>query len=357
VAMATYNGAEFLREQLETIAAQTLLPTELVITDDASSDDTVMIIRRFAEASPFPVRLYQNPVRLGFRANFMKAIVKCSSQLIALCDQDDVWSPRKLQTMLTTFSDPEVLLSFHEAWLIDATGARLNLAMILPLENKSSPLSLWPLRNPYGFSMMFRRNLLIVSDLWVKSADNLKTDIPMAHDQWFFFLASTLGTIEYIPEPLAGYRQHGSNTYGIERPPVNLRGRIVRWLNVRSNEYKSFAVAAKVRASNLEDGLSCMDADWQIRALQAITRYHNLSRHCGWRAEVYSGGLFHRLDYWIRLVSDGAYGNSTRWTFGRKAAMVDLLCLIAPRWLLNMISRFEPQGLQNHTFTPTTMTE
>lgn len=334
VAMATYNGARFLREQLDSIAAQTLLPAELVVTDDASSDDTVAIVRRFAETAPFPVRLHENPVQLGFRANFMAAMALCTSELIALCDQDDIWTVNKLERMLEALADPNVPLAFHEAWLIDSLGARIELAEILPLEARSPPSSLFPLHNPYGFSMVFRRDLLRFSDLWVKSVDNLKTDATMAHDQWLFFLASALGTIAYVAEPLAGYRQHGSNTYGVERRARTFRSRIARWINVRSKEFARFAVASRTRASILVDALGRMDPEWQARAGLAIARYQRLSHQCMWRAAVYESGLLGRFAAWFALLRDGAYGNRTRWTFGRKAALIDLTCLITPRWLL-----------------------
>lgn len=73
VAMATYNGALYLQEQLNGLAAQEWLPLELVITDDGSKDDTVSLIKSFILHAPFPVRLEQNTDRLGYGRNFLKA--------------------------------------------------------------------------------------------------------------------------------------------------------------------------------------------------------------------------------------------------------------------------------------------
>ena len=120
VALATYHGESFLAAQLRSLEEQTLRPAELVVCDDRSSDGTVEVLRDFAANASFPVTIHVNDQRLGWRANFMKAAGLCTSELIALCDQDDVWYPAKLRTMSALFDDPEVILAHHGADLIDA---------------------------------------------------------------------------------------------------------------------------------------------------------------------------------------------------------------------------------------------
>src|SRR5262249_15697678 len=115
IAMATYNGERYTRGQRESFAAQTHAPAELVVTDDTSTDNTVAIVEAFAKTVTFPVRLYRNEMRLGYRANFMHAASLCRSELIAFCDQDDYWYPKKIAASVEPFSDPEVLLVYHNA--------------------------------------------------------------------------------------------------------------------------------------------------------------------------------------------------------------------------------------------------
>src|ERR1700730_9787095 len=98
IAMATYNGEQHIKRQLESLAVQTHPPRELVVTDDASDDHTVLVLTSFGKHAPFPVRVYRNSTRLGYRRNFMLAASLCNSELIAFCDQDDVWYPEKLAT-------------------------------------------------------------------------------------------------------------------------------------------------------------------------------------------------------------------------------------------------------------------
>src|SRR4051812_16300560 len=96
IALATYNGEKYLSAQLESLALQTRLPAELVVCDDCSTDRTIDIIDEFIARAPFPVRVARNESRLGFVNNFMRAAQGCRADLIAFCDQDDIWEPNKL---------------------------------------------------------------------------------------------------------------------------------------------------------------------------------------------------------------------------------------------------------------------
>ena len=90
VSMCTYNGARFLREQLESIASQIRLPDELVVCDDGSTDATLAILTEYAKAVRFPVRIQCNTSRLGPAKNFEQAISLCKGEIIVLSDQDDI---------------------------------------------------------------------------------------------------------------------------------------------------------------------------------------------------------------------------------------------------------------------------
>jgi glycosyltransferase involved in cell wall biosynthesis len=81
VAMATYNGQKYVREQLDSLAAQQHAPAELVGTDDASTDETLAIVEEFAKTVPFPMHIHRNDCRIGYRANFMRATARCRSEL------------------------------------------------------------------------------------------------------------------------------------------------------------------------------------------------------------------------------------------------------------------------------------
>jgi len=130
VALAVYNGERFLAEQLESLARQQRLPDELVVSDDASTDRTVRIVRDFAMRVPFPVRLLTHDQNVGCTKNFERAIRECSGEVIFLCDCDDVWYPNKIAlTEETLGSHPEAGVAICDADLVDeqsrAMGQRL----------------------------------------------------------------------------------------------------------------------------------------------------------------------------------------------------------------------------------------
>src|ERR1700722_20432893 len=109
IAMATYNGESYIHRLLDSIAQQTLLPTELIVCDDGSTDATVNIVDDFSRSALFPVVIVKNTKRLGFTANFLQAVRMCHGDLIAFCDQDDEWLPHKLDAILEISAEADVL--------------------------------------------------------------------------------------------------------------------------------------------------------------------------------------------------------------------------------------------------------
>lgn len=217
VAMTTFNGAAHLEAQLDSLAAQTLLPAELVVVDDASSDDTPAILARFAARAPFPVRIHRNAENIGWRENFFRALAETQGELIAFCDQDDVWLPDKLAACVAPFDDPEVLLTYHGAEVVDSAGRRIgNLSDYQSqAQPVAPPLSLGPWKNVLGLTMVFRSTLRRFSRYWPASLDRGALGVRDPHDQWIVFLASTLGKVAYIDRELVRYRQHGANAVGL----------------------------------------------------------------------------------------------------------------------------------------------
>ena len=280
VAMTTYNGERFLSEQLRSIAAQERLPDELVVADDQSADRTWDILNDFARTAPFPVRLHRNNSRLGWRNNFMSVLARCESNLIALCDQDDVWRPDKLAVAERAMDEPDALLFFHGAWLIDETDRRAGQADIFSLPERTQPVSTYSFFGPYGFSMVCHRSLLALSDLWRQSTDSNDPRERAPHDQWLFFLASVLGVVRCSQEPLTGYRQHGGNAVGPPAPPgllPRLRRARRYWLSNPETRFRDLAAAARDRADILAACAARLSGTPQQRASLGRERYLELA--------------------------------------------------------------------------------
>lgn len=230
VAMTTYNGARFLAEQLDSIFAQSRPPDELIVCDDRSSDQTQQMLREYAERAPFQMTVIVNDERLGAIKNFEKAIDLCSGDLIALCDQDDVWHPQKLAVFESTFAaDPDLGVALTNADLIDENGAalrgdlwsrcRLNEARQQALSSSRRYDLLLGLPFTTGATMAFRSRF-----------KPLLLPIPEAptffHDRWIAVLIAAVGRISIIPEKLIAYRLHRQQQLGVGKLPLPLKALI-----------------------------------------------------------------------------------------------------------------------------------
>ena len=209
IAMATYNGADYLQEQLDSFCAQTLLPDELVITDDGSTDDTLGIAERFAAAAPFSVRVHRNAERLNYSRNFERAISLCRGDIIFLSDQDDVWFPEKIATVANEFAArPEMQVVVNDQILTDAALKHSGLTKLGNLKRigKTGDGLI------EGCSTAFRRSwgekLLPIP----READPMVDARNLSHDRWLNELAIMLGVRSVIRRPLQFFRRTGRNT-------------------------------------------------------------------------------------------------------------------------------------------------
>jgi glycosyltransferase involved in cell wall biosynthesis len=306
IALATYNGETYLAEQLESLAAQTRLPAELVVADDCSTDRTVEIANEFASRAPFPVHIIRGENRLGFRDNFMRAAQRCAHELIAFCDQDDIWEPAKLAVMERQFDDPQVLLAYHNAILIGASGAPIGRFYRGNHDARIfEPLSRDPWLVVPGFMQVFRRTLMEFSEFHPASYDADWPGHPLAHDRWLLFLASVLGCVAYVGQPLVRYRQHGANVYGSypnERAHFDRLARGIRFI-------RAAASAAGNRIELLRQIEERAGPAWRERAAQGVVYYETIRSNFLGRKSVYTLPTYRaRLRALLALLRNGSYG-------------------------------------------------
>ncbi|WP_428374967.1 glycosyltransferase family 2 protein [Lichenicoccus sp.] len=320
VALATYNGEKFLRPLLESLGAQSILPDEVVISDDCSTDGTVDIVREFASRAPFTVLLINNQARLGYRDNFIKAASSCSSEVILFCDQDDIWHPEKIERLRDGFTGAGVLLCYHKAFLIDENGSKVGKFTCAKLRN--------PWQTPAGFLTAFRKDLLIHEELRQLSIDFNKPSARYAHDQWVALLARELGEVVFIDRDLAGYRQHATNIYGAEQARLPLLKRLRKRLKNRSEAFVILASVCRSNAtvfSSLAERLNKADV-WKARALKGQQAYKELAELYDLRAKAYKDIRFlNRLRALLRLLQIGTYRDRGRWSFGSRGLVRDVV--------------------------------
>lgn len=207
VAIATYNGSKFLEEQLNSILNQTIVPREIIVVDDCSTDNTIQIIHKFQKKHT-NIYLYVNDTNCGPIQTFKRAILKCNYDFISLCDQDDIWELNKLQRCYEELLIINVVnkpcMVFSDLKMIDVFG------------NEMEP-SFWGVQgyNPRKFNL---KQLLIgniVTGCSIMMNRNMKEEISkmpvnkiMMHDHWIALIAYSKGNFKIIYEKLIKYRIH-----------------------------------------------------------------------------------------------------------------------------------------------------
>jgi glycosyltransferase involved in cell wall biosynthesis len=260
VALCTYNGSAFIDEQLRSILGQSLRPDQLVVADDGSSDGTLdrvrAVLAEFREQNPdatldFVELTGTRP--LGLVGNFTRAIQATTGDYIALCDQDDVWDPDRLATLLPLFDGrPELALVHSDADLIDEATLPLGLTLFQALGVTEHELA--AIEAGRGFEAMLRRNL-VTGATTVLRRTVAETALPVPdgwiHDEWLAIIAAALWRTDVIRRPLIGYRQHGGNEIGASK--LTMGRRIARLRQPRAERNNTLFRRARSLVDRLEE--------------------------------------------------------------------------------------------------------
>lgn len=226
VALCTYNGASFIAEQIRSICEQSLPPSSIIVSDDASSDRCVEVAQAALDAClrerpglSIEFRVLRNTTSLRVTKNFERAVRACSGDLIALCDQDDVWHPDRLARMASAFVErPDLLLLHTNARLVDGDRRDLGHSLFHALE--ASPAELAKIHSGNAFDVYLRRNLVTGATTMFRRG-LLEAALPFpkewVHDEWLGIVASAIGRVDVLEDELIEYRQHANNQIGASR--------------------------------------------------------------------------------------------------------------------------------------------
>ena len=219
VALCTYNGEKYLEEQLASIVSQTRPPDAIVICDDCSTDDTWNILNRFKRSASVPVELMRNEKQQGVTKNFERAVKSLETDLIFLCDQDDIWLPDKISTIHAVFAaSPNTHMVFTDAVLVDANGKDLGATLFgeLQLSRKESHA----IARGKAFEVLCRRNVITGATAAFRRS-LISIAMPFSdtclHDEWLGLIASTSGEVRQLTDATIKYRQHGKNIVGVRK--------------------------------------------------------------------------------------------------------------------------------------------
>jgi len=243
VVLCSCNGVRFIIQQLDSIVAQTVLPQEIVISDDQSEDGSWGLIQKWADeiviSHKISVTLIRNKDRLGVSSNFQQACSKINTDIVFLCDQDDIWLSNKIERVLEEFREADVFLVHSDARLVDGESADLGLTLFEALRFTSLErqltkegrfVDIYCRRNIVtGAATAFRRGLLSVASPFPSE---------WLHDEWLAANAAICGRVVMLPDCLILYRQHGSNIIGM---PISYVERMLQgWRRMRSMSRSEF---------------------------------------------------------------------------------------------------------------------
>jgi glycosyltransferase involved in cell wall biosynthesis len=319
VALCTYNGADYVEEQVASILDQSRAPDELVVSDDGSSDGTLDVVAATVEAaasrgvSPEVVVL-AGATPSGVTANFERAVAKTTRSLIALSDQDDVWHPGRLDRLSARFDDAGLTFLHTDARLVDDAGAPLGSTLFESLELSDDELRLE--EEGRAFEALLRRNLATGATV-VFRRELLEHARPFppewVHDEWLAVIAAATGRVGVVREATIDYRQHGRNQIGVTDPTLGYK--IRRVLEPRGDRNTRLARQFAVLAERLGALGDAVPAAYQAAAREKA------------RFEAIRAGMpaarIRRIGTVIALARRGLYGRYA--SRGRTDIIRDLL--------------------------------
>jgi glycosyltransferase involved in cell wall biosynthesis len=290
VLLATYNGGKYLAEQLRSIQRQTHDNWALTISDDGSSDDTLRIIREFADDLPGRVEVLTGAEPSGSASqNFFRLLASAppDSSYVALCDQDDIWHDRKLEVLLRECQQIEAAgtagpcLVYSDLRVVDAELRELSGSFMADMKVRPERVHFGELlveNSIPGCSMLFNDELLQLVQRY-----SGPTDAVLMHDWWLALLASGCGQLGFVAEPCLSYRQHDSNAAGsVRRGGLRFLAGKIRTLNGAG--FRATLAQAKLLQSAYADDVTpaarrVLDAYCHFDELGKLSRIESCLRH------------------------------------------------------------------------------
>ena len=254
ILLATYNGEKFLREQIDSVLAQQDVSLHILARDDGSTDNTLAILREYAQRLPGQFHLLEDGAGTGnAKWNFIKLTAASTASYVCFCDQDDIWLPNKVSRSLALMRELEAkhttavpMLVFTDLVVIDEAGAA-----ILPSfwqRDQIDPEAINQLNILIGHNVVTGCTAMLnrrCADLTLRMPD----DSPM-HDRWAGLIVACMGNGAFLPDKLVRYRQHGGNVIGAPLEKVNFWTKL-RWPKTPEKRLEQWWINQRVAAALL----------------------------------------------------------------------------------------------------------
>lgn len=206
ICMASFNGQDFILEQINSILFQLNDSDELIIVDDCSLDSTIAIIESINDSR---IKLYRNITNQGVVGSFERAISLSLGEIVFLSDQDDIWVQEKVSRFMREFDSFECDVVMSDCVIVDKED-RVLYDSFFKYRNTSSNFLKNIYKNSYiGCNMAFRRKL-------IKYILPIPNNVNM-HDQWIGLIGSANGSVRLIEEKLIRWRRHPATVTSFKR--------------------------------------------------------------------------------------------------------------------------------------------
>ena len=201
VVMCTYNGAKFLEEQLQSLVTQSYPIQEILIFDDASVDGTPSIVKKFQQQYS-NIQLHINPKNFGFNKNFEQGLQAANADVIAICDQDDVWVESKLEKMMAAWKNECPLIYCGALSFVTEVPGQYDLDPLYRQFEGTDARKIFLRNTVSGHALLIRKSFLA---LVLPFNPNVMYDWMMA------VTAAYNGGVQFYPEVLVFQREHSNN--------------------------------------------------------------------------------------------------------------------------------------------------
>lgn len=314
VAIAAYRGEKYLEEQLASLFAQTRSPDEIVICDDSPDDATEKIVKGVADSSPCDILYYHNEVQYGVTGNFSKAVSLCNGDIIFLCDQDDVWLPKKIELMLDVLDNtPQIGAVFCDSTVVDVNLELLGYSLWDMCGFKSSRQK--KLMDGKALEVFLKRTSATGHDIAFRG-EYKKLLLPfISHFTYDISICVLLACVTdwgMLNKELSLYRIHGNNVTDPGKHTIAKQLELSQ-TSIKNNKFKNDGDFFQAVLERLEQ------SDYSI-SLEKCNKLKRRIKHSFKRANL-SSNIFYRSPV---IINEALNRNYFSYANGLKSILVDI---------------------------------
>ena len=317
IALTTYNGSRYIEDQIRSLLSQSKIPDQLLISDDFSQDGTLAKITPILEDLDLNFQILTSSHNSGYTRNFERALQYCTEDIIFCCDQDDVWFPNKIASVVSFFEkNDNILLLIHDIEFCTETLLPTGKSKLKEIEN------FYNAKRSYvtGMATAARRE-------FIEFCLPIPTNI--SYDLWIHSCAFFLDVKYILPDILAYYRRHDSNATNSDHLNFSFNSRFRYFFKIFRKEFFNNNLSSACNLPELVLNRICDRKDFLFKNLNlSKTRFDEIvetlyfEKHLYYEREQIKNSPFHvRVRKIHNFYSKGYYSYFS----GHSSLLKDLL--------------------------------